>query len=327
MKVTRLTTSSAKMLFVGSIVLSGGSCFFPAAADVILPGDVPIAGASTRNWPQSGTGPSSSNPGGPVNSQSSPAQQETLTRGTQLQQRLEAIHIDSTPSQFNTTLPGITSNTPVAYGGFKRTGGIGIGYQDRTRYANTRDGVAGLVLSFGTPQTVGVDLIGNILDLTSGTGGGGFGDRTSLGFKIHRPINDTLAIAFGGEDVLIHHRTPDQFHSYFGVVTKQINLKADDRDAFSRLHLSLGVGNGRFQSEQDVFAGKHGLGIFGSAAVQATTAIRPFAEWTGQDLNLGVSFVPFKRVPIILTPALADVTHRAGNRTRFTLGAAYSFAY
>jgi hypothetical protein len=51
------------------------------------------------------------------------------------------------------------------------------------------------------------------------------------------------------------------------------------------------------------------------------------AEWTGQDLNLGVSIVPFREIPLVITPALADVTNNAGDGARFVLGIGYGFSF
>ena len=288
----------------------------PSGARIVLPGDVSIEGSSTRGQ----TRPASTSA-----STTAQTQQESAQRRADLEKRLNAINVGR-PADFGAVLPGITSNTPIAYGGFKGQGAVGIAYQDRTRFSNKSDGIAGVALSFGSPQTVGLDVVLTALDL-SNKNGGSFGSRSALSLKAHRPLNDTLAVALGVEDLIASNKTPDQRRSVYGVVTKQLNLKPSSNDAFSRLHLSLGVGNGRFQSENDVFAGRNGIGVFGSVAVQATPAIRPFAEWTGQDMNVGASIVPFKRIPLIITPALADITGSAGNRTRFTLSAGYRFSY
>ncbi len=317
--------SSVRTSLAGAALLLMNSSHFSASAQgnasgVVLPGDVPIAGASTRGFPQPEVG---------IPAPNAAIVQEMIARRTQLQQRLQGVDVPSSPPLMEAIVPGLTANTPVAYGGFKGLGAVGFAYQDRVRYANNNDAVAGLVMSFGSPQTVGVDLALNILDLSNngGTGGGGFGRRTSLSFKIHRPLNNNWAVAFGADDAIGINKTSDQRRSFYGVVTKQIDLKKDARQSFSRLHLSLGLGNGRFQSEQDVFAGDNGVGIFGSAALQASRYVRPFAEWTGQDLNLGVSLVPFKRLPLVITPTFVDVANRAGDGTRFTIGAAYRFGY
>jgi hypothetical protein len=51
------------------------------------------------------------------------------------------------------------------------------------------------------------------------------------------------------------------------------------------------------------------------------------ADWTGQDLNLGVSLAPFPALPLVVTPALADLTGRAGDGARFTVGAGFGLRF
>jgi hypothetical protein len=50
------------------------------------------------------------------------------------------------------------------------------------------------------------------------------------------------------------------------------------------------------------------------------------AEWTGQDLAVGLSIAPFKNFPFVITPAVRDVTG-SGYAPRFVLGAGVSFKF
>ena len=51
------------------------------------------------------------------------------------------------------------------------------------------------------------------------------------------------------------------------------------------------------------------------------------ADWTGQDLFLGASIVPFRRIPLFIVPGVADVTGKAGNGARFVLGVGYGIHF
>ena len=57
-------------------------------------------------------------------------------------------------------------------------------------------------------------------------------------------------------------------------------------------------------------------------------------DWPGQDLDIGLSVVPFRDFPLVLTPAIADITGSAGTyntqysvRARFALGVGMAFRF
>jgi hypothetical protein len=52
------------------------------------------------------------------------------------------------------------------------------------------------------------------------------------------------------------------------------------------------------------------------------------SDWTGQDLDTGISFIPFRHSPIVVSLSMADVTRRAGDGPRFIagIGAGFRFA-
>ncbi|MGD1911361.1 MAG: S-layer homology domain-containing protein, partial [Rivularia sp. (in: cyanobacteria)] len=52
------------------------------------------------------------------------------------------------------------------------------------------------------------------------------------------------------------------------------------------------------------------------------------AEWTGQDLAVGASIAPFKRIPLVITPAVRDIAGPgagASDGARFVLGVGLGF--
>ncbi len=50
------------------------------------------------------------------------------------------------------------------------------------------------------------------------------------------------------------------------------------------------------------------------------------ADWTGQDLNAGISATPVPRVPLVVTAGAADITGSAGDGARFILSVGYGVA-
>jgi hypothetical protein len=218
--------------------------------------------------------------------------------------------------------PGITSVTPSAYGKSWRRAGVGIGFQGRTRFTDESDGALALGLGLGDAQkSVGLDVGVAIFNLSET-----FGDRGGISFKLHRQLPNDFAVALGWQNAIVWGGT-DAGDSVYGVVTKMIRLQDSVEKPLSRLYLSAGIGNGIFRSEDDINDENETVGVFGSAALRVAEPVNVIAEWTGQDLTLGVSFVPFKTVPLVVTPAITDVTNNAGDGARFILGIGYGFSF
>jgi hypothetical protein len=67
--------------------------------------------------------------------------------------------------------------------------------------------------------------------------------------------------------------------------------------------------------------------VFGSAALRVAQPVNLIVEWTGQDMNVGASISPIPGVPLVITPAAADITGTAGDGTRFILGVGYGIRF
>jgi hypothetical protein len=219
--------------------------------------------------------------------------------------------------------PGSSSGTPTAYGAEFGDVFFGAGYQRRARYSHLDDGDAYVGFGLGNPR----DYFGIELNFTSFTTvRHGFFKESSFSFKIHRDLPGNFAIAYGWEDA-IHSSGTDGRNSMYGVLTESIPIR-DNPDAFlSRITLSAGVGNGRFQSERAFDENRHGVNGFGSVGVRVFKPLAILADWTGQDLMLGASIVPFRRIPLFITPAYADVTGSAGDGARFVVGFGIDFSF
>ena len=227
----------------------------------------------------------------------------------------------------NSISPGSSSGTPTAYGA--EFGDIFFGgeFQARTRYTKTlpfRDRVDGSVyggFGLGNPRSfLGIELVGTSFTTIRE----GFFRKSSFSFKIHRQLPGNFAVAYGWEDA-IHSTGTDGGSSMYGVLTSDIRFREDYDAPMSAVTLSAGVGNGRFQTEQAFYAGKHGVNGFGSMGLHVVRPLSLIADWTGQDLMLGASIVPFRKLPLIITPAFADVTGSAGDGARFVMGAGFDF--
>ncbi|WP_204105083.1 MULTISPECIES: hypothetical protein [Spirulina sp. CCY15215] len=217
--------------------------------------------------------------------------------------------------------PSITVVTPSAYGASWGNAAIGVGLQSRTRFSDRADGILGVKVGLGDArETIGAEISLTLVDLDSLFSDG------AISFKIHRQLPDNFNIAVGVQGATNFGLT-DGGSSMYGVVTRRFLLSENPQDPFSQFYLSVGVGGGQFRSEDDVINGVNSVGIFGSASVRVTEWSSAIAEWTGQDLTVGFSFVPFADIPLVIVPAITDITGTAGDGTRFLFSAGYSFQF
>ena len=218
--------------------------------------------------------------------------------------------------------PGISILTPSAYGQSWGSASIGLGGQSRTRFTNKSDGVVGIGFGLGDAQkAVGLDVGLTFVDLIGNTAQDG-----TVSFKLHRRLPDDFAVAVGVKNLLQFGET-DGGRGYYGVVTKRFSLQDNVQKPFSQVFVSAGVGTGQFRSELDIAKDSNSLGVFGSVAVRMAEPISAIAEWSGQDLSVGLSIAPFRNVPLVITPAVTDITGNAGDGSRFILGIGYGISF
>jgi hypothetical protein len=187
---------------------------------------------------------------------------------------------------------GSSISTPTGFGA--QTGDIFFGatYQERARFTDKDDGA--VVLGFGlgdARKLVALETAVSIYDL--------FGDTFEEGgvsFKVHRLFPGDFAVAVGVENAISWGNT-DGGQSVYGVVSKVFRLRENSTDPLSSVTTSVGIGGGRFRSEDNIEEGDESPNVFGSVGLQVAEPISLIAEWTGQDLNLGASITPIPGVP------------------------------
>jgi len=219
------------------------------------------------------------------------------------------------------TFPGINISSPTGYGANWGAVFIGGGYQNRARFTDTGDGALGAGLGLGdSKEYVGVQVDVSILSLNNA-------DRGGLTLKLHRMLPYNFGIAFGVENVASWGGTSDAPRSYYGSISRVFLLSPDPEEVFSALTLTAGVGSGRFQSESNVLLGRDSVGVFGSAALRVAEPLSFIADWTGQDLNLGLSITPLREWGLFINPSIADVTGNAGNGVRYLIGVGFAYIF
>lgn len=217
--------------------------------------------------------------------------------------------------------PSTTILTPSAYGKSWRQASVGLGFQHRTRFTNSADGAVGVGFGLGDARKyVGLDVGLTLPDLDNF-------ERGIISFKLHRRLPDLFAVAVGVNDAISWGPGDIDGPSPYGVVSKTFIFKENTKDLFSRMYVSAGLGTGRYRTENNVFTDDDTPGIFGSVALRVADPVNAIAEWSGQDLSLGFSLRPFREIPLIITPAITDVTGTAGDGVRFIFGIGYAITF
>lgn len=215
--------------------------------------------------------------------------------------------------------PALSIYIPVGYGADRNTVFLSGSYQSSVRKDKGDVGAAGIGIGLGNAaKTVGVEL-SYALETSENFGEGGFNA------KIHRQLGQDLAGAVGWNGFLNFGRN-DFEQSKYGVITKVFRTQESLNSPFSRVSVTAGVGDGQFRSNGAVKAGDNNVNVFGNVAVRVIRPISLIAEWTGQDLALGLSIAPFKKFPFVITPAVRDLAG-AGDGARFVLGAGTAFRF
>lgn len=225
------------------------------------------------------------------------------------------------PKQPYRASPSITIINPSAYGSSWRSFGIGLGFQERARFTDDADGVIGLGFGLGNPRkNIGAQIGISLVDVSSPFRDG------AINLKLHRRLPRDFAVALGVQGLTTWGNT-DGGSSVYGVTTKRFKLRKDRTKPFSEIYTTLGLGGGQFRSESDIDDGNETIGVFGSVAIKIIEPLGFVTEWTGQDLTLGIPIVLFKKLPLVIVPAVTDVTGTAGDGTRFVIGIGYGFSF
>jgi len=186
----------------------------------------------------------------------------------------------------------------------------------------TGTSVAGVGLG-DARRTVGLELAATSYSIGRRHAPGAVG---SVSFKVHRILPGAVGLAVGVENV-VNWGDSDAGRSVYGAASRVFRINQDPRMRLGAFALTVGAGNGRFRSERDVNTDQGTITPFGSVAFFIAQPVTVIADWTGQDLVVGTSFVPLRKVPLVFTPGIADLTHRAGDGARFVMGVGYGLRF
>ena len=245
------------------------------------------------------------------------------TRRCPRPQAIPKVAVPDLPEETGAS-PALSIYIPVGYGADKNTVFLGGTYQPTVRDTRESDegsvGTGGIGIGIGdADKAVGAELSYTFETTNDSFGEGGFNA------KLHRRFGQNVSAAIGGNGLLNIGRN-DFEQSKYGVITKVFRTQDSLNKPFSRVAFTVGVGDGQYRSNGAVKAGDNNVNVFGNMAVRVARPVSFIAEWTGQDLGLGVSIAPFKNIPFVITPAVRDLVG-AGDAARFVLGAGTAFRF
>jgi hypothetical protein len=232
------------------------------------------------------------------------------------------------PSEPPAASPGSSAGTPSAYGASFGQAYVGGGLffpleENRDRV----DGAFGFGFGLGNAaKSVGLEVNVNITSV----GGGDsfdFGDSGSVGFKLHKYFSDGTAVAVGWSNPVKWGDVNRARDTIYGVVTKAFPLQPNNPNNRMPLTISVGVGSGAFRSKGAIEANDNAANLFASVGLRVLPQVSLVSSWTGNRLNMGASFVPFKKTPIVVNAIFTDITSNLNTGLGFSLTAGYTFRF
>jgi hypothetical protein len=221
--------------------------------------------------------------------------------------------------------PASTAGTPSAYGASSREAFIGGGISIPLESGRDRvDGSLSAGFGLGNPvKDVGVEVSANISSVSPND----FGDSGGIGLKLHRYLGDSTSVAVGWSNAIRWGDATGAKNTIYGVVTKAWTLQPSNPNNKLPLTVSVGLGSGSFRSKGAIESNQNGVNLFGSLGLRVAPQVSLVSSWTGNALNAGVSFVPFKKTPLVVNAVVTDVTSNLTTGRGLSLSAGYSFRF
>lgn len=218
--------------------------------------------------------------------------------------------------------PGSSLGSPSPSGVGSGDYFMGAGYQERTRFTSRADGGVGVGTGLGDPAA------GVALELTASSYSSirhSFASIGGLSFKLHHRDSQRMLLYAVGVENAIPWGLTDGGTSAYATAGRVFVLRPDQNSAFGVLTTSLGIGTGRFRTQNAVLTHRRTVGIFGGAGLRIVSAVAVAADWTGQDLDAGFTLTPFRNRGIVASIGYADLTRTAGDGPRFIMSFGYGF--
>jgi len=219
--------------------------------------------------------------------------------------------------------PGMTLGSPIGYGASWGDVGIGVGGQTLDDSASDDvDGSAALAVGLGDARKyVGLEAVVDAISMRDD-----FGEDGAFALKLHTVLPGNAAFAVGVENIGRWGRAEAGRSSVYAVGTKFFALNPNGANALP-LAVNVGLGDNRFNE-----AGDSGASVFGGLALYVHPQFSIITDWTGNALNAGVSALPFRSFPLVVTLGALNTTGenlggQFGDDTEFGGAVGYSWHF
>ncbi|OUL19723.1 hypothetical protein BV378_31345 [Nostoc sp. RF31YmG] len=251
---------------------------------------------------------------------------DTLGETNRLRQQL-LIEPIATLQEPLTVAPGSSAGTPTGYGASWRQAFVGGGVYFPLDKGDL-DG--SLIFGFGVGdavKSVGLEFDFNVISTGGQSIGGDFGDSGAIGLKLHKYFADGTAVAVGWFNPIKWGDAGKDKETIYGVVSKAFDLQPNNQGNKLPLTLSVGIGSGDFSSLGALRRGDNSVNVFGSVGLRVAPQVSLVSSWTGNALNMGASFAPLRKTPIVVNTIFTDVTSNFANGLGFALNVGYIFEF
>jgi hypothetical protein len=234
------------------------------------------------------------------------------------------------------TSPGIAQSSPVGFGAawgdvFAGIGGEQNSKQKRAAGESEVDGSLSIGFGLGDPNSfVGLETTINIISLTGTGGDSEFGEDGNVTFKLHRALSPTTSVALGIESAIGWGGAQNTDSSKYIVLSHVSALRPNNPSNPMAVIVTAGVGDSRFKDQNEPAAQRNNdnaINPFAAVSLAFNRRASVIADWSGSSLGAGVSFVPFKNIPLSASVGVVDLTDRLDLGTRFTGGIGYSYNF
>ncbi len=220
--------------------------------------------------------------------------------------------------------PGSSLGSPSAFGARWGTAFAGISYASQPDNVDKADGSSVIGMGFGDPvESLGLEVNVGIISLANA-----FADSGAVGFKVHKVIPEAgnLGLAVGWSNALRWGDAEKAKDTIYGVATQQFRLRPQ-ADNELPLTISMGIGTGGFRSKGAIAARDNAANVFASAGLKVIPELSLISNWTGNQLNLGVSTAPVRQLPMVFSLGVSDVTNNTSGGPRFLFNVGYSVKF
>jgi len=206
-------------------------------------------------------------------------------------------------------LPGSSLGSPIAYTAEWGTIFLGGSYVFASSQLDD-DGTPFIGFGMGDSQKyIAVELVASIYNVFADGGQGGFSlNEGGISFQAGHEFPQ-FAIAVGREN-FYDWGANRGFVSNYLVLTKYFELRENENGFLSSMTASVGIGDGRFRSADDLVNDRDKVGVFGSLSFRVFAPASLIIDWKGNDLNIGASVIPYKELPLALSFGVINVLEK-----------------